>query len=153
MIESVGGVGAGQAVQTNGGLSQLDSDAFLKLLVAQMRYQNPMAPTDATAMLEQTAQFTTVETLQAISETNQALLGFQQTTMALSVVGKEVSAFGLDGSQVEGMVETVRFTADGPFLQLDSGIEIPLANVIDVSTPPPPPPPPPAEPESPAPAS
>ncbi len=115
-------------------LGQLDSDAFLKLLVAQMRYQNPLAPTDASAMLEQTAQFTTVETLQAISETNQALLGFQQTTMALSVVGKEVNAFSLDGTQVEGLVETVRFTADGPFLQLDSGYEIPMANVIEVST-------------------
>lgn len=147
MIESVGGTGVGQAVQTNGGLSQLDSDAFLKLLVAQMRYQNPLAPTDASAMLEQTAQFTSVETLHAISATNQALLGFQQTTMALSVVGKEVSAFALDGSQVEGMVETVRFTADGPILVLDSGIEVPLNNVIDVSTPPVP------EPESAAPAS
>jgi hypothetical protein len=67
--------------------------------------------------------------------------------MALSVVGKEVSAFALDGSQVEGMVETVRFTADGPILVLDSGIEVPLNNVIDVSTPPVP------EPESAAPAS
>lgn len=136
MIEGISGTAA-QTVQTSGGLGQLDSDAFLKLLVAQMRYQNPLAPTDASAMLEQTAQFTSVETLQAISETNQALLGFQQTTMALGVVGKEVNAFSYDGSQVSGMVETVRFTADGPILELDSGIEVPLTNVIDVSTPPP----------------
>ncbi len=119
-------------------LGQLDSDAFLKLLVAQMRYQNPLAPTDASAMLEQTAQFTTVETLQAISETNQALLGFQQTTLAMGTVGKEVNAFSLYGEPVSGVVETVRFTSDGPLLHLDSGIEIPLANVIEVSTPPPP---------------
>lgn len=136
MIEAVGG--AAQSTRTSAGssLGQLDSDAFLQLLVAQMRYQNPLQPTDASAMLEQTAQFTTVETLQAIAETNQALLGFQQTTMAMSVVGKQVNAFGLDGSQVEGLVETVRFTAEGPFLHLDSGVEIPLANVIEVSTPP-----------------
>lgn len=136
MIESVSGAAAAQPVQTGNGLGQLDSDAFLQLLVAQMKYQNPLAPTDASAMLAQTAQFTTVETLQAISETNQALLGFQQTTMALSVVGKEVNAISLDGTPVEGMVETVRFTADGPFLQLDNGYEIPMANVIEVSTPP-----------------
>jgi flagellar basal-body rod modification protein FlgD len=136
MIESVGGAAAAQPAQTGNGLAQLDSNAFLQLLVAQMKYQNPLAPTDASAMLAQTAQFTTVETLQAISETNQALLGFQQTTMALSVVGKEVTAISLDGTPVEGMVETVRFTADGPFLQLDNGYEIPMANVIEVSTPP-----------------
>lgn len=136
MIEAVGGAAATPDVQTGNGLGQLDSNAFLQLLVAQMKYQNPLAPTDASAMLEQTAQFTTVETLQAISETNQALLGFQQTTMALGVVGKEVNAISLDGIPVFGLVDTVRFTADGPFLQLDNGIEIPIANVIEVSAPP-----------------
>jgi hypothetical protein len=71
--------------------------------------------------------------LQAISETNQALLGFQQTTMALGVVGKNVNAISLDGIPVEGVAESVRFTADGPFIQLDTGMEIPMANVIEVS--------------------
>lgn len=136
MIEAVSNATAAATTSTSSSLGQLDSDAFLQLLVAQMKYQNPLQPTDASAMLEQTAQFTTVETLQAISETNQALLGFQQTTMALSVVGKEVNAFSLDGLPVQGVVDTVRFTADGPFLHLESGIEIPLSNVVEVSTPP-----------------
>jgi flagellar basal-body rod modification protein FlgD len=135
MIEAVSSATAA-TTSAESSLGQLDGDAFLKLLVAQMRYQNPLAPTDATAMLEQTAQFTTVETLQAISETNQALLGFQQTTLAMGTVGKEVNAFSLYGDAVSGVVETVRFTADGPMLELDSGIEIPLANVVEVSTPP-----------------
>ncbi len=135
MIEAVGS-STTQPATTSGGLGQLDSDAFLKLLVAQMKFQNPLAPTDASAMLEQTAQFTTVETLQAISETNQALLGFQQTTLAMGTVGKEVNAYSLYGDAVTGTVETVRFTADGPMLELDSGIEIPLANVIEVRVPP-----------------
>jgi flagellar basal-body rod modification protein FlgD len=136
MIESVSSATEAQAAtSTTNALGQLDSDAFLKLLVAQMKYQNPLAPTDASAMLEQTAQFTTVETLQAISETNQALLGFQQTTLAMGTVGKDVSAYTTDGEAVSGLVETVRFTADGPILELDSGFHIPLANVIEVRTP------------------
>ncbi len=136
MIEAVTGAAAADQTTSLGGLSQLDSDAFLKLLVAQMRYQNPLAPSDSSAMLQQTAQFTTVETLQAISEANQALLGFQQTTMALGVVGKSVTGISLDGVPVEGLVESVRFTANGPFLRLDSGLEMPLTNVLEVSTPP-----------------
>jgi flagellar basal-body rod modification protein FlgD len=136
MIEAISGAAAAEQSTSLGGLSQLDADAFLKLLVAQMRYQNPMAPSDSSSMLQQTAQFTTVETLQAISAANQALLGFQQTTMALSVVGKSVSGISLDGEPVSGLVESVRFTADGPFLQLDSGIEMPMTNVLEVSTPP-----------------
>jgi flagellar basal-body rod modification protein FlgD len=117
------------------GLGQLGTDAFLKLLVAQLKYQNPMAPTDGTAMLQQTAQFTTVETLKEISEANQRLMGFQQVTMALTIVGKSVTAVGLDGSQVSGEVAGIRFTVDGPFLRLDSGIEVPMDNVLSVSAP------------------
>ena len=135
MIESVGSAPIA-STSTESALGQLDSNAFLKLLVAQMKFQNPLAPTDATAMLEQTAQFTTVETLQAISETNQALLGFQQTTLAMGTVGKEIHAYTVHGTQITGVVDTVRFTADGPMLELESGVEIPLANVIEVSTPP-----------------
>ncbi|MGA9595237.1 MAG: flagellar hook capping FlgD N-terminal domain-containing protein [Acidimicrobiia bacterium] len=134
MIEPVTGA-SDQTTSVSSSLGQLDSDAFLKLLVAQMRYQNPLSPTDASAMLQQTAQFTTVETLKAISETNQALLGFQQTTLAMGTVGKEVSAYSVAGDAVTGVVDTVRFTADGPILELDSGIKIPLANVIEVRAP------------------
>lgn len=99
------------------GLGQLGTDAFLKLLDAQRKYQNPMAPSDGTAMVQQTAQFTTVETLREISEANRRLMGFQQVTMALTIVGKPITAVGLDGSYVSGEVEGLRFTADGPFLQ------------------------------------
>ncbi len=115
-------------------LGQLGSDAFLKLLVAQLRYQNPMAPNDGAAMLQQTAQFTSVETLQAISESNQQMMGLQQVTLAMSVVGKEVTALDPSGSRVVGIVGSVRFTADGPILDVD-GSQIPLDNVLEVTAP------------------
>ncbi|GBE24169.1 flagellar basal body rod modification protein [bacterium BMS3Bbin02] len=125
--------GAPQNAQENAsnGIGSLGSDAFLTLLVAQLRYQNPMSPTDGTAMLQQTAQFTQVEALKAISEANQQILGLQQTSMALNLVGRDVSALDLDGNPVSGTVTEVRFTADGPILDVD-GIKIPLPNVISV---------------------
>ena len=134
-ISTAGAVGATDTTSssTNNSLGQLGSDAFLQLLVAQLKYQNPMNPSDSSAMLEQTAMFTTVETLQSIAEMNQTLMGFQEVTMALGVVGKHVSALSLEGLQVEGLVESVRFTADGPFLSLDTGEEVPMVNVITVS--------------------
>ncbi len=115
-------------------LGQLGSDAFLKLLVAQLRYQNPMAPNDGAAMLQQTAQFTSVETLQAISESNQQMMGLQQVTLAMSVVGKEVTALDPSGGNVVGIVGSVRFTADGPILDVE-GSQIPLDNVLKVTAP------------------
>ncbi len=136
MLEPVSSsTGTSPATTGESVLGQLGSDAFLQLLVAQLKYQNPMNPSDSTAMLEQTAMFTTVETLQQIAAMNQTLMGFQEVTMAMGVVGKHVTALSLEGIQVEGNVESVRFTADGPFLNLDTGEEIPMVNVITVSPP------------------
>ena len=58
--------------------SKLDKDAFLKLMVAQLKYQNPMSPTDPSAMMAQTAQFTMVESLQAISQSQSDASAWQR---------------------------------------------------------------------------
>ena len=47
--------------------SSLDKDAFLKLLVAQMQYQDPLEPTSNTEYMSQLAQFSSVEELQNLS--------------------------------------------------------------------------------------
>lgn len=123
-----------QRVDPNNGLGSLDGDAFLNLMVTQLRYQNPLEPLNGAEMLAQTAQFTQVETLKEISEFNQQILGLQQTTVALGVVGKEITAIALDGSAISGTVREIRFTIDGPMLDVD-GIEIPLGNVVSVQPP------------------
>ena len=45
-----------------------DKSTFLKLLVSQIKNQNPLSPTDGTQFLSQLAQFSQVEQLQNISQ-------------------------------------------------------------------------------------
>lgn len=47
----------------------LDKDAFLKLLVTQMQYQDPMEPTSNTEYMSQMAQFSSVEQMQNLTST------------------------------------------------------------------------------------
>lgn len=135
-IPSTGGVGGTTpATQSQSvgqtGLGQLDSNAFLKLLVAQLRYQNPMSPSDPSAMLGQTAQFTQVETLQALAKTQAQLATLSQTGMAAGLVGREVAAVTPEGTTLTGTVEAVRFQTTGPVL-LVGGREVGLAQVSEV---------------------
>lgn len=109
-------------------LGGLGSDAFLKLLVAQLRFQNPMAPSDPAAMLQQTAQFTQVETLQQMTSMQQQLLGLSKATMAADMVGKEVTARAPDGKETTGVVDGVRFTESGPLLSIGDA-EVPVESV------------------------
>jgi flagellar basal-body rod modification protein FlgD len=124
---------AAQTTQTTPttALGGLGGDAFLKLLVAQLRYQNPMDPTDGTQFMQQTAQFTQVETLQTLADTQQQLMSLTQFSLAVGLSGKTVEAIGTDGARITGQVAGVRFTADGP--QLEIGDQwLPIQNVVEV---------------------
>lgn len=131
MIDGV--TSSGAAASNTGGLGDLGSDVFLQLLVAQLRYQNPMEPADATSMLQQTSQFTMVETLQGIADTQQQLINMSQLSAGLDMVGNEVEAVGYDGLIVNDVVDGVRFAPEGVILELGGGTEVPLANVISVN--------------------
>lgn len=63
--------------------STLDVNDFLKLLVAQMQYQDPLEPTDNTQYIAQMATFTQVE---ATAQMNNKV----EQQMASSLVGKAV---------------------------------------------------------------
>lgn len=50
-----------------------DKDMFLKLLVAQLRHQNPLEPVDGIEFVTQLAQFTALEHSAAMRETLEAI--------------------------------------------------------------------------------
>jgi flagellar basal-body rod modification protein FlgD len=82
-----------------------DKDMFLRLLVAQLKYQDPFSPADSTQFLTQTAQFTTLETLQRIEKEQKTLAQASQTLSAASMVGRSVS-YSLSASGESGPAAT-----------------------------------------------
>lgn len=109
----------------------MDKDTFLKLLVAQLKYQNPMSPADGTEFLAQTAQFTVVEKLDELAKQNAELLSSNRSLGASSLIGREVVYSGLDGSDVVATVTGVRFDAVGPVLRTGD-TEVSLTGVKEV---------------------
>ncbi len=76
------------------GNNQLDKDAFLKLMLAQMKHQDPTNPMQSHEMAAQLAQFTSLEQLNNINSTLETMKNAQspQTNyQALSFIGKKVS--------------------------------------------------------------
>lgn len=134
-MTAVSGIdGAGAAALTGASeLDQLGSEAFMKLMIAQLRYQDPMNPADSTEMLQQTAMFSQVEALGSINESQQELIGFNQGAMATGLVGQHVTGLDADGAEVTGTVTSVRFTADGPVLDTGHG-DIALVDVTQVTS-------------------
>ena len=77
---------------------QFGQDTFLKLLVAQLKYQDPLNPTDSSQFLTQTAQFTQLETLQKIEKSLAASEQANHVLAASGMVGRSVTYAVADGS-------------------------------------------------------
>ena len=68
---------------TNTGTSSLGKDAFLQLLVTQMKYQDPLNPNTDTEFVAQLATFSQLEQLQNLGQTS-------TNSQAFNLVGKDV---------------------------------------------------------------
>jgi flagellar basal-body rod modification protein FlgD len=116
------------------GTDQLGTDTFLNLLVAQLKYQNPMSPSDGTQFLAQTAQFTMVEKLTELTEQSKRLLTDNQSLAAASLLGKTISWADADGAIQHGTVTSAAFGSEGATVIVGEQ-RIPFAQVREVSAP------------------
>ena len=83
----------GAASKAATGSQSLGKDAFLQLLVTQLKNQNPLDPQDNTAFVAQLAQFSSLEGITTLNDTVNSLSGGLQSSQALqasSLVGRSV---------------------------------------------------------------
>jgi flagellar basal-body rod modification protein FlgD len=106
----------------------LDRDDFLQLLVAQLRYQNPLSPSDPNQFMAQTAQFTMVEKITALSADATAQRALTESLTATGLLGKEIDWVDLDGVEHTGVVSGTHFGSAGITLQVGD-TEVPLERV------------------------
>lgn len=85
--------------------SNQDFDRFLKLLTAQMKYQDPMQPTDPTQFVAQLAQFSQVEQQTKSNTLLTSILG--------EVSGSLAQNAALIGKSVQTAVSTVTLPTSG----------------------------------------
>lgn len=99
--------------------NDMDKDAFLQLLVAQMKYQDPLEPTSNTEYISQYAQFTQVEQMQNMS----ASMDLQR---ASALVGKEVYIKTTSSSgqtdYVQGKVDYVVYENGKAYLSINESL-------------------------------
>ena len=97
----------------------MDKDAFLQLLVAQMKYQDPLQPTSNTEYISQYAQFSQVEQMQSMS----ASMDLQR---ASELVGKEVyvRTTGINGDTqyIQGKVDYVVYENGKAYLSINESL-------------------------------
>src|SRR3954451_23870974 len=90
---------------------QMNSDTFMKLLVAQMRYQDPGNPADSSQMMAQTATFSQVQKLEQLVTQNASMLVLQESATAGALVGRTATYTDTTGASKSGVVTSVRLAS------------------------------------------
>jgi flagellar basal-body rod modification protein FlgD len=110
--------------------STVSYDNFLRLLLTQMKNQDPTDPMKSTEYMAQLATFSQVEQAVKSNEKLDALLSSSALAQADSVIGRTVTS--ADGT-VSGKVTSVKITSQGPLATLTTGRELLLGQGIVVS--------------------
>ncbi|WEZ84393.1 flagellar hook assembly protein FlgD [Rhizobium sp. 32-5/1] len=98
--------------------ANLNYDSFLKLLVAQMKNQDPTEPMDSAQQIAQLATFSQVEQTIKTNTNLESLLQRTSLGEANAVIGKTVTS--ADG-KTTGVVKEVTLYSDGIVATLDTG--------------------------------
>ena len=96
---------------SSGGLSDLDMDGFLRLLISEMQNQDPMNPMDNSQMIEQISQIRSVTATTELSDTLSQLSSNQQLVTASGLIGKNINGLS-DSGEVTGAVDRVTVQVD-----------------------------------------
>lgn len=115
-----------------GGSGTLDREAFLRLLVTQLKSQSPLDPVNNEDFVAQLAQFSQLETSQSMNEQMGSMLDLNRLTQGASLVGRRVTYLDpQSGEKLPGTVSAVEVKNGQVMVDL-GGTQIPLQNILRV---------------------
>ncbi|MCJ2122103.1 flagellar hook assembly protein FlgD [Methylobacterium sp. J-077] len=108
----------------------LNYDNFLRLLLAQMKNQDPTAPMKSTEYMGQLATFSQVEQSVNANSKLDSLLKSTSMTQAQGLIGRTITSAD---KSVTGQVTSVQVTDTGVVAHLNNGKDIPYDPGVTVS--------------------
>jgi len=96
--------------------AMLGKDDFLKLLVGQLKNQDPLNPTSDTDFIGQMAQFSQLEQTSNMAAANEQMIAEQRGARAVALLGRTVTYPAAGGAPATGVVERVEWTEGKPSL-------------------------------------
>lgn len=118
-VPSTFGSATGNASASNtNAINDIDLNAFLELMIAELQNQDPLNPLDNKDMLAQISQIREVGATDRLTETLESVLLGQNIASATNLIGADIDALSDDGESVTGLVNHVTIDKGVPKLQL-----------------------------------
>jgi len=131
-VDAIGATNSSTAALSSNAM--IGQDDFLRILLTQLRFQDPLKPVDNQQFVAQLAQFSALEINRQQSEKIDTLLTIQAANQALGLVGKSVQTGAAQGYAI-GTVKEISFSSGEPLLTLTTtaGTSYPSVKLSDVT--------------------
>ncbi|WP_193598151.1 flagellar hook assembly protein FlgD [Microbacterium sp. YJN-G] len=112
------GLHTGSTVAPTTQKKTLDSEVFLKLLVAQLSNQDPSSPMNTNEMIAQTTQLASMEQLTQLTTMTSESFALSMRQTAAALIGTQAEYVDADGVTQTGIVSSVSFAGSVPMVTI-----------------------------------
>jgi flagellar basal-body rod modification protein FlgD len=116
--------------------NELKSEDFIKIIFTELSNQDPFAPNDSAALLEQLDSIRSIESDIELGRRLDSLVFENQLAAASAMIGKFVGGLTAENDRVAGYVVSVLRQGDSVQVELDNGWLIPVGNIEAIIDPP-----------------
>lgn len=123
-INSVSSATATPNLQSN----NMGMQEFLKILLTQLNYQDPMKPMDNQQFMAQMAQFSALQQTQQLNTNIEKLMTNQASLQSVGLIGRTIDIQS-NGGVITGKVMSLSFSGDSPMLSITTTAGATINNV------------------------
>jgi flagellar basal-body rod modification protein FlgD len=117
-VDAIGSIASSSGEVPNA--AQLSQEDFMRILLAQLQFQDPLKPMDNQEFVAQLAQFSGLEINRQQSEKVDQLLAMQSVDQSVGIIGKNIEVQTSAGSSTVGSVTAVSFRSGEPRLTVNA---------------------------------
>lgn len=132
LVDLISQYGLGESSTSATGKQDLGKDDFLKLLVMQLKNQDPLEPLKNEEFIAQLAQFNSLEQMINLNKSFEGMLALQTLSNASSFIGREVAWMGEDGEQLTGTVLEVELSYGTPMLNVEGQYLVDISQIVAI---------------------
>ena len=111
----------------------LTANDFIQMMITQLQNQDPTEPTKSSDLLAQMSQIGSLQSSTDMQTSLKSMTTQNGISNAAAMIGKTVTGKDTDGSDMGGVVTSVKVSDGSLSLQLDSGKSMAMENVLSVA--------------------
>jgi flagellar basal-body rod modification protein FlgD len=102
---------------------------FLKVLLTQLNYQDPLKPMDNQEFMAQMAQFTTLQQTQDLDQKMGTLISNQSALQSIGLIGRTVDVTTSSGQSLSGQVSALSLAGATPAMTITMADGSTISNI------------------------